>query len=144
MAKSARKGDTGANLGFEAKLWQAANKPRSNMDAAEYKHVVLGLIFLKYISDSFCALLPKEDCAFYNYMALLYCQDQLTSQARGSAQQNLSKELVESISTRIPDCFTLKLFHSIIASVFEKAVGNLIENLQLSKLGEQQRYYLCE
>jgi len=43
----------GANLGFEAKLWQAVDKLRNNMDAAEYKHVVLGLIFLKYISDSF-------------------------------------------------------------------------------------------
>src|SRR5216110_2531781 len=42
-----------ANIGFEAKLWLAADKLRSNMDAAEYKHVVLGLIFLKYISDSF-------------------------------------------------------------------------------------------
>ena len=44
---------SGANLGFEAKLWLAADKLRDNMDAAEYKHVVLGLIFLKYISDSF-------------------------------------------------------------------------------------------
>jgi len=43
----------GANLGFEEKLWQAADKLRSNMDAAEYKHVVLGLMFLKYISDAF-------------------------------------------------------------------------------------------
>jgi len=38
---------------LERKLWAAADKLRSNMDAAEYKHVVLGLIFLKYISDSF-------------------------------------------------------------------------------------------
>jgi len=44
---------TGANLGFEAKLWTTADKMRNNMDAAEYKHVVLGLIFLKYISDAF-------------------------------------------------------------------------------------------
>lgn len=43
----------GANLGFEQKLWQAADKLRGSMDAAEYKHVVLGLIFLKYISDAF-------------------------------------------------------------------------------------------
>ena len=43
----------GANLGFEATLWSAADKMRNNMDAAEYKHVVLGLIFLKYISDAF-------------------------------------------------------------------------------------------
>lgn len=41
------------NVGFEEKLWTAADKLRSNMDAAEYKHVVLGLIFLKYVSDSF-------------------------------------------------------------------------------------------
>jgi len=45
--------ETNSHLGFEQKLWQAADKMRSNMDAAEYKHVVLGLIFLKYISDSF-------------------------------------------------------------------------------------------
>jgi type I restriction enzyme M protein len=38
---------------IEQKLWQAADKLRNNMDAAEYKHVVLGLIFLKYISDAF-------------------------------------------------------------------------------------------
>jgi type I restriction enzyme M protein len=42
-----------ASLGFEAKLWLAADKLRSNMGAGEYKHVVLGLIFLKYISDTF-------------------------------------------------------------------------------------------
>jgi len=43
----------GARLGFEAELWLAAEKQRGHMDAAEYKHVVLGLIFLKYISDAF-------------------------------------------------------------------------------------------
>jgi type I restriction enzyme M protein len=43
----------GATLGFEQKLWQLADALRNNMDAAEYKHVVLGLIFLKYISDAF-------------------------------------------------------------------------------------------
>ena len=51
--KTASKAETGANLGFEAKLWQMADGLRNNMDAAEYKHVVLGLIFLKYISDAF-------------------------------------------------------------------------------------------
>jgi type I restriction enzyme M protein len=53
------KSSNGANLGFEEKLWQAADKMRSNMDAAEYKHVVLGLIFLKYISDAFTELYKK-------------------------------------------------------------------------------------
>jgi HsdM N-terminal domain len=48
-----KKTNTTANLGFEAQLWAAADALRNNMDAAEYKHVVLGLIFLKYISDAF-------------------------------------------------------------------------------------------
>jgi len=43
----------GSMLGFEATLWAAADKLRGNVDAGEYKHVVLGLIFLKYISDAF-------------------------------------------------------------------------------------------
>src|SRR5258707_13161182 len=43
----------GATVGYEARLWQMADALRGNMDAAEYKHVVLGLIFLKYISDAF-------------------------------------------------------------------------------------------
>jgi len=51
MAKE--NGATAANLGFEDKLWNAADRLRGHMDAAEYKHVVLGLIFLKYISDAF-------------------------------------------------------------------------------------------
>lgn len=41
------------HLGFESTLWAVADKLRANMDASEYKHVVLGLIFLKYISDAF-------------------------------------------------------------------------------------------
>lgn len=58
--------NNGANLGFEEKLWKAADKLRSNMDAAEYKHVVLGLIFLKYISDAFSEIYEelKKDPTF--------------------------------------------------------------------------------
>lgn len=51
MARSRK--DTAANVGFEAELWKAADALRGSMDAAEYKHVVLGLLFLKYISDAF-------------------------------------------------------------------------------------------
>jgi type I restriction enzyme M protein len=51
--KKAEKTGSTANIGFEAKLWQAADKLRNNMDAAEYKHVVLSLIFLKFASDKF-------------------------------------------------------------------------------------------
>ncbi|MBN1890441.1 MAG: SAM-dependent DNA methyltransferase, partial [Thermoflexales bacterium] len=51
--KTDKKKANGANLGFEEKLWAVADKLRGHMDAAEYKHIVLGLIFLKYISDAF-------------------------------------------------------------------------------------------
>ena len=44
---------------LEKTLWQTADKLRKNMDAAEYKHIVLGLIFLKYISDAFEELHAK-------------------------------------------------------------------------------------
>lgn len=44
---------------LEKKLWKTADKLRKNMDAAEYKHVALGLIFLKYISDAFEELYQK-------------------------------------------------------------------------------------
>lgn len=47
------------NHELERTLWAAADKLRSNMDAAEYKHITLGLIFLKYISDAFNALYAK-------------------------------------------------------------------------------------
>ncbi len=50
---SAGAANDGATLGYEAQLWQMADALRGSMDAAEYKHVVLGLIFLKYISDAF-------------------------------------------------------------------------------------------
>ena len=45
--------NTGATVGYEAQLWQMADALRGSMDAAEYKHVALGLLFLKYISDAF-------------------------------------------------------------------------------------------
>jgi type I restriction enzyme M protein len=51
--KTTKKSSNGATLGFEKKLWAAADKMRGHMDSAEYKHVVLGLLFLKYISDAF-------------------------------------------------------------------------------------------
>ena len=64
MAKQANSND--ANLGLEAKLWAAADKLRGNMEPSDYKHVALGLIFLKYISDAFEAKraeLLKEELA---------------------------------------------------------------------------------
>lgn len=65
-SKKNQKNKNGAKLGFEETLWQAADKLRGHLDAAEYKHVVLGLIFLKYISDAFSEVydkLAQEDYA---------------------------------------------------------------------------------
>lgn len=62
MAAS-KKQATSSTVGFEQQLWAAADKMRGHMDPAEYKHVALGLIFLKYISDTFeekHTLLSKE------------------------------------------------------------------------------------
>ncbi|MBD2387825.1 class I SAM-dependent DNA methyltransferase [Cylindrospermum sp. FACHB-282] len=56
---SSKANGNGSKLGFEEKLWQTADKLRGHLDAAEYKHVVLGLIFLKYISDAFNELYEK-------------------------------------------------------------------------------------
>ena len=55
MARSSpgKRNGNGAPLGFEAQLWAAADKLRGNMEPSDYKHVALGLIFLKYISDAF-------------------------------------------------------------------------------------------
>lgn len=60
-SKTNKKSNTsqGANLGFEAKLFLAADKLRGSMDASEYKHVALGLVFLKYISDAFSDVFEK-------------------------------------------------------------------------------------
>ena len=51
--KAARDAGQGAIVGYEAELWRMADALRGSMDAAEYKHVALGLVFLKYISDAF-------------------------------------------------------------------------------------------
>jgi len=63
----AQKTTHGGNLGFEAELFKAADKLRGNMEPSDYKHIALGLIFLKYISDAFearhAALLAEDAIA---------------------------------------------------------------------------------
>jgi type I restriction enzyme M protein len=59
VAKAAKKPSGGATLGFEEQMWQMAIEMRGHRDVAEWKHVVLGLIFLKYVNDSFQRLHAK-------------------------------------------------------------------------------------
>lgn len=61
------KNNTPNGESLEKTLWKAADKLRKNMDAAEYKHIVLGLIFLKYISDAFAELYAKLDAGQGDY-----------------------------------------------------------------------------
>lgn len=49
-------------IGFEKQIWNAANILRGNIDASEYKHVILGLIFLKYLSDKFEDQYNRNQC----------------------------------------------------------------------------------
>jgi type I restriction enzyme M protein len=70
-----QKNGNGANVGFEAQLWQAADKLRGVMDAAEYKHVALGLIFLKYISDTFEERHAELDSATRDPKSEWYAKD---------------------------------------------------------------------
>ena len=66
-SKNKNRGKSDTELGFEAELFKAADKLRGNMEPSDYKHVALGLIFLKYISDSFeakhAALLAEDEQA---------------------------------------------------------------------------------
>jgi type I restriction enzyme M protein len=97
MAKTQRdteSNENGATLGFEAILWQTADKLRNNLDAAEYKHVVLGLIFLKYISDTFeerYALLLKESA---NPHSEFYVEDET---GRSELAEDRDEYLAENI-----------------------------------------------
>jgi hypothetical protein len=53
LTRNSTRAGNDVTVGYEAELWRMADALRGSMDAAEYKHVVLGLIFLKYISDAF-------------------------------------------------------------------------------------------
>ena len=63
-SKASKANGNSANLGFEAQLFLAADKMRKNLEPSDYKHVALGLIFLKHISNAFeakrAALLAED------------------------------------------------------------------------------------
>src|SRR5258708_2688132 len=126
------------DIGFEKKLWQAADKMRNNMDAAEYKHVVLGLIFLKYISDAFSEHYAKlagmngtdpEDPDEYRAENIFYVPkkarwDHLQKNAK---QPTIGKFLDEAMDQIEKDNATLK-------GVLPKNYGR--EDLNKQRLGE--------
>jgi type I restriction enzyme M protein len=104
--ESSKKGTTDATIGYEAKLWQMADALRGSMDAAEYKHVVLGLIFLKYISDAFeehharleaDELADAEDPDEYRAQSIFWVPPEARwSNLKGQARQPTIGQIVDS------------------------------------------------
>ncbi len=143
-----------AMLGFEAKLWQAADKLRNNMDAAEYKHVVLGLIFLKYISDAFeemyAALAADEksgadpeDPDEYRADNIFWVpKDARWSHLQGKAKQPTIGKLLDDAMVAIErDNLTLKgvLPKDYARPALDKQrLGELIDLIGTIGLGEKQ------
>ncbi len=102
--KSTAAANEGATVGYEAQLWQMADALRGSMDAAEYKHVVLGLLFLKYISDAFeeqhAKLIAEkrsgadpEDPDEYRALSIFW----VPPEARGMPHRNLAVELLQKL-----------------------------------------------
>ena len=114
MAKQkSTKSSNGATVGYEQQLWQMADALRGNMDAAEYKHVVLGLIFLKYISDAFEEQHAKlesekaqgtdpEDPDQYRALNIFWVPPEARwSHLKAKAKQSTIGELVDTAMTGI-------------------------------------------
>jgi type I restriction enzyme M protein len=91
MAKRAK---NSKEQSFEQTLWQAADKLRKNIDAAEYKHIVLGLIFLKYISDAFEEKREQLDFEFSNPESEWYIRE---TQERYMAMEDPEEYRAENI-----------------------------------------------
>jgi type I restriction enzyme M protein len=104
---------TAANIGYEAQLWRLADALRGSMDAAEYKHVVLGLIFLKYISDAFEEHHRKleaeraqgadpEDADEYRALNIFWVPPEARwDHLKGQARQSTIGQLVDAAMTGI-------------------------------------------
>ena len=125
------------DMNFTSKLWQAADKMRNNMDAAEYKHVVLGLIFLKYISDSFAELYNKlikegkdaEDLDEYKSENIFY----VPQKARWDYLQNNAKQ--PQIGKLIDDAMSeVEKINPTLKGVLPKNYAR--EGLDKQRLGE--------
>ena len=122
---------------IETQLWKAADKLRKNIDAAEYKHVVLGLVFLKYISDAFDELFEKlqetpyadpEDAEEYKAENVFFVPQEarwaaLQAQARNPEIGRLLDQSMDSIERQSP---SLK---GVLPKVYAK------ENLDVASVG---------
>ena len=105
--------ETASDLDYTDTLWQAADKLRGTVDAAEYKHVVLGLLFLKYISDSFESRrvklkeeLEKDGIGGQHLESLLESRDEYTAERVFWVPPEARWQNLQNQATR-PDIATL-------------------------------------
>ena len=155
MAEKAAKQNNSES--FEQKLWKTADKLRKNIDAAEYKHIVLGLIFLKYISDAFEELHQKllagegeyeganpEDPEEYSAENVFFVPvaarwPSLQAQAKQPTIGKLVDEAMEAIEQQ-----NLKRLKGILPKVYgqqkldQKSLGGLIDLIGSITLGDAE------
>ncbi|MBN1458859.1 MAG: SAM-dependent DNA methyltransferase [Armatimonadetes bacterium] len=147
------RGESAANIGFEAELWQAADALRSSMDAAEYKHVVLGLIFLKYISDAFEEQRTKlaaekasgadpEDPDEYRAVSVFWVPpearwDELRSQARQSTIGQTVDKAMEAIERDNPALKGVLPKDYARPALDKTCLGQLIDLVTNIKVGDE-------
>jgi type I restriction enzyme M protein len=116
---------SGARLGFEEKLWAAADKMRSYMDPAEYKHVVLGLIFLKYISDAFEEKHEQLKLWSADPSSDWYVED---PEARHTVTEDRDEYLAENIIWVLPEARWSRLQ----ANAKQPEIGRLIDDAMVA------------
>ena len=109
-------------LGFEADLWVAADKMRGHMDASEYKHVCLGLIFLKYISDAFEEKREQLLFGFSDPQSEWFIKDE---PERKEAAENRDEYLAANVFWLPPEArwHTIKAKSAEIGKVIDDAMG---------------------
>ncbi len=146
------KANKGANLGFEQKLWLSADKMRSNMDAAEYKHVVLGLIFLKYISDAFKEVYEElkkdklsypEDIDEYKSRNIFWVPpearwDYLQKNAKQPTIGNLIDDAMDSIERDNPSLKGVLPKNYARPALDKQRLGELIDLIGTIGLGDRE------
>jgi type I restriction enzyme M protein len=146
-------GSTAANVGYEAQLWQMADALRGSMDAAEYKHVCLGLLFLKYISDAFeekhAALLAEqaqgadpEDPDEYRALSIFWVPPEarwphLKSQARQSTIGQLVDDAMAGIERDNPALKGVLTKDYARPALDKQRLGQLIDMISNIRVGDE-------
>jgi type I restriction enzyme M protein len=121
-----------ANIGFEDKLWQAADKLRGHMDPSEYKHVVLGLIFLKYISDSFENRRKELEAELNDPESFIYTENPET---KDQILEDRDEYLAENVYWVVPEA----RWSHLQANTKQPEIGKLIDAAMITIEKENPR-----